>query len=139
EQKEKAIQLAVEAYQGEEGKPQQERQSLRQICRDVEVNYLRENKKRVCVSYNTVSHQLKGGRSCAEFNHEANAWLKPEEEESVIAYCIELAIRAFLLSHKILKTHIDSILKARIGASFLNEGVRKSWTKRFLARHSERL
>ncbi|KIK74542.1 hypothetical protein PAXRUDRAFT_77320, partial [Paxillus rubicundulus Ve08.2h10] len=67
---------------------------------------------------------------------ETNAWLKPEEE-MVVAYCIKLAIRAFPLNHRVLKTHVDSILNTRIGASFPKEGVGKSWTQRFLERHSD--
>ena len=87
----------------------------------------------------TISRRLKEGRSCTQFNAETNAWLRPEEEDMVILYCLDLASRAFPLNHKTLKTHVDAILRARLGDDFPNSGVGINWTSRFVEKHSSRL
>ncbi|KAF8834254.1 hypothetical protein BDN67DRAFT_985454 [Paxillus ammoniavirescens] len=46
------------------------------------------------------------------------AWLTPEEEKTMVEYCLELAARGFPLNHKGLKHHVDAILRARLGETF---------------------
>ncbi|KAF8551625.1 hypothetical protein OG21DRAFT_1539908, partial [Imleria badia] len=70
-----------------------------------------------------------GGRSCQEANEENHGWLTPEEDENIVAYCIELTARGFPLTHETLKFHVDTILHACLGSAFpLQKGVGKNWT-----------
>ncbi|KAG2346009.1 hypothetical protein BDR05DRAFT_879509, partial [Suillus weaverae] len=65
----------------------------------------------------------KGGQSCHQFNMETKAWLKPEEEDMVILYCLDLTSRAFLLNHKTLKIYVNIILQAWLRDDFPEGGV----------------
>ncbi|KAG2049237.1 hypothetical protein BDR06DRAFT_1012342 [Suillus hirtellus] len=79
-EQEKAYVKAMKEYHDEQKKPESERKSRKAICRD-------------------VADKLEGGWICGQFNAEQNVWLSPEEEESVIAYCIELGNQGFPLNH----------------------------------------
>ncbi|KAF9236817.1 hypothetical protein BU15DRAFT_35278, partial [Melanogaster broomeanus] len=68
-----------------------------------------------------------GGRSCQQANEENNAWLTPEEEENIVEYCLELAVQGFLLTHRHLKLHVDSILQGQHCKDFLMSGVGVNW------------
>ncbi|KAG1822068.1 uncharacterized protein BJ212DRAFT_1477897 [Suillus subaureus] len=70
-EQEKAYAEAMKEYHDEQKKPESKRKSRKAICRD-------------------VAEKLEGGWTCGQFNTEQNAWLSPEEEESIVAYCIEL-------------------------------------------------
>ncbi|KAK6993235.1 hypothetical protein R3P38DRAFT_2448362, partial [Favolaschia claudopus] len=83
-----------------------------------------------------VHRRVHGGRSRQEAADERN-WLTPEEVKIVIDFAIEYANRGFALSHKRLKEHVDSILRARLGDKFPAEGVGKQWTARFVSDHPQ--
>ena len=110
----------------------------RAICREVEEEWKTRGNP-IVVSPATVGRCLGGGRSSAEFNIEANAWLTAEEEEQVVRYCLELANRGFPLTHKTLKQHVDTMVQTKNVESFPEHGVGKNWTHRLLVRHSSRL
>ncbi|KIL00684.1 hypothetical protein PAXRUDRAFT_129278 [Paxillus rubicundulus Ve08.2h10] len=78
---------------------------------------------------------LEGGRSFQEANGENYGWLNPEEEENIVAFCIELATRGFPLSHETLKSHVDALLKACLKSGFPKNRVGKNWTDRFMVQH----
>ncbi|KAG1877153.1 hypothetical protein C8R48DRAFT_563161, partial [Suillus tomentosus] len=125
--KENAITAAVETYKIEQDKPKEEQRSLRRICKDVKEDWFIKHKKHVVINHNTVSRRLKGGQSCSQFNMQTNAWLKPEEEDTVVLYCLNLASRAFPLNHRTLKIHVDAILQAWLGDDFPEDGVGINW------------
>ncbi|KAG1832779.1 hypothetical protein EV424DRAFT_1312540, partial [Suillus variegatus] len=64
--------------------------------------------------------------------------LKPEEENTVVLYCLDLASGAFPLN-RTLKIHVDAILQAWLGDDFPKDGVGINWTNCFVERHSSRL
>jgi hypothetical protein len=131
---EEALTYAIKLHQEDEHKPEKERRSLRALCQEAEEEMDRQ-KKKVSLSHVTLKRQLEGGRSCQQANEDNNAWLTPEEEENVVAYCLELAAWGFPLVHKTLKFHVDSILQAWLQNTFPKTGVGKNWTERFLNRH----
>ncbi|KAG2110495.1 hypothetical protein DEU56DRAFT_749815 [Suillus clintonianus] len=127
-EQEKAYAEAMKKYRDEQKKPESKRKSRKAICRDV-VEKWKAMKKTVTVSADTLQQRLEGGRTCGQFNAEQNLWLSPEEEESVVAYCIELRNRGFPLNHSRLKFHIDMLLEARLQSNFPKGGVGKNWTE----------
>jgi hypothetical protein len=140
EHQEEAIADAVKIYQEDQQKPENERKSLRTICREVEGRWRKKaGYAAVSVSRDTVRRRLKGGRSCHQFNMENNAWLTVEEEEQMVTFCLDLAARGFPLNHRSLKLHVDSVLCGRLGSTFPETGVGKNWIDRFLERHSSDL
>jgi len=76
----------------------------------------------------TVSHQLAGKRSSTQFMAEERAWLKQEEAEKVVEYCLELGCRDFPIGHHQLKEHVDAILQAWLKEKFPAGGVGRNWT-----------
>jgi len=62
----------------------------------------------------TIRRRAEGGRSIRESNAEKR-WLSDAEEKVVVDYAIELANRAFPLSHRRLKEHVDEIIHAHHG------------------------
>ena len=74
---EEAISQAIQLYEEEEKKPEDQRLSLRAICTKVEEEW-RQKKKHVRVSKDTLWRRLKGGRSSHQFNMETNSWLTAE-------------------------------------------------------------
>ncbi|KAG1834303.1 hypothetical protein F4604DRAFT_1604807 [Suillus subluteus] len=83
-EQEKAYVEAMKEYHDEQKKPESERKSRKAICRDVAEKW-KAMRKPVTVSADTLRRRLEGGRTCGQFNTEQNAWLSPEEEESVVA------------------------------------------------------
>ena len=71
----------------------------------------------------------------AEFNAKKCLLLK-EEEEVILGFAEETANRGFPLSHRRLREHTDSIIKART-PSF--KGVGNNWTDQFVLYHSKRI
>lgn len=138
QEKERAITDAINVYKNEQDKPKEERRSLWRIYTDVK-DWFTKHKKHIVISHDTVSRRLKGGQSCHLFNMETKAWLKPEEEDMVILYCLDLASRAFPLNHKTLKIYVDTILRAQLRDDFPEGGVGINWTNHFIERHSSRL
>ncbi|THU97963.1 hypothetical protein K435DRAFT_588424, partial [Dendrothele bispora CBS 962.96] len=108
------------------------------VCQEVEAEYQRETGKHISLNHVTVMNLVKGGRLLADVNAE-KSWLTPIETEEVIAYLLECASWGHPLDHRRLKEHADEICRARLGSEFPEEGVSKSWTYRFVARHSDRL
>lgn len=88
-EQEKAYAEAMKEYRDEQKKPESERKSRKAICRDVAEKW-KVMKKPVTVSADTLQRRLEGGQTYGQFNAEQNSWLSPEEEESVVVYCIEL-------------------------------------------------
>ncbi|KIJ18804.1 hypothetical protein PAXINDRAFT_71306, partial [Paxillus involutus ATCC 200175] len=62
-----------------------------------------------------------------------------EEEEQMVAFCLDLAAQGFPLNHRSLKLHVDSVLRGRLGRTFPETGVGKNWIDRFLEQHSSDL
>ncbi|KAI0372544.1 hypothetical protein BV20DRAFT_902031, partial [Pilatotrama ljubarskyi] len=108
------------------------------ICREVETECFEKTKKIIKLSKTTVLERAKGRVSIRDFNGE-KAWLTRDEEEVVVAFAIDTALRGFPLNHRRLKEHVDEICSAKLGDAFPPTGVGKEWTHRFLERHSEQL
>lgn len=77
-----------------------------------------------------------GGRTCQEAS-KRRSWLKPEEEEVVIEFLIEMASRGFPFNHWCLKEHVDLLCHGCEG--FPEDGIGENWTHRFINRQSNRL
>ncbi|TFK82752.1 hypothetical protein K466DRAFT_471634, partial [Polyporus arcularius HHB13444] len=108
------------------------------VCREVEDQCFAETKRRIGLPKSTVSARANGRRSIRDFNG-SKRWLSDQEENTVVDFTIDTALRGFPLNHKRLKQHVDSICRAKYGSIFLEDGVGKEWTQRFVDRHSERL
>ncbi|EPS96425.1 hypothetical protein FOMPIDRAFT_1082667, partial [Fomitopsis schrenkii] len=130
---------AIEAYQKELAKPPgMKARGARTIARDFENIYRQETGDTIKLNYNTIIRGAHGTQSRAESN-ESRGWLTAEETDVVLEYIIELGQRGFPLSHRRLKEHVDEILEARLGSTFLATGVGKKWTSRFVEKHSDRI
>ncbi|KAH9891176.1 hypothetical protein C8Q73DRAFT_617501, partial [Cubamyces lactineus] len=108
------------------------------IIHEVEKECLERTKKWVWLSKTTVMVRASGRESVQQFNAR-KAWLSSGEEDMVVAFAIDSALRRFPLSHQCLKEHVDEICQARYRAEFPRDGVRKEWTHWFLIRHSKEL
>ncbi|KAJ8474688.1 hypothetical protein ONZ51_g7033 [Trametes cubensis] len=115
-----------------------QKSGARTIIREVEKECLERTKKRVRLSKTTVIARANGRESIQQFNA-SKAWLSSGEEDTVVAFAIDSALRGFPLNHRRLKEHVDEICRARYGAKFPEDGVGKEWTHRFLIRHSKEL
>ncbi|KAG1855235.1 hypothetical protein F4604DRAFT_1800557 [Suillus subluteus] len=107
QEQEIAITRAINEYRTEQRKDEPAK-SLRAICREVQQKYRAETGKPVVVDHMTVSQE--------------RAWLKPEEAEKVVEYCLELGRRGFPIGHRRLKEHFPA------------GGVGKNWTDRVTVR-----
>ncbi|KAF9642293.1 hypothetical protein BDM02DRAFT_3105839 [Thelephora ganbajun] len=79
EQKEAAIQCAVELYQILAHSNPEKLVGYRTVCKMVEDEMEREVGVRIELCYNTICARLNGVYSLSQFNQE-KAWLLPEEE-----------------------------------------------------------
>jgi hypothetical protein len=92
ENKKEALQYAMKLHFEDMKKPEKERRGLRMLAHDAE-GEMKKQGKDVRVNHGTLSNHIAGGRSCQEANEENHGWLTPEEDENIVAYCIELAAR----------------------------------------------
>ncbi|KIK84755.1 hypothetical protein PAXRUDRAFT_97235, partial [Paxillus rubicundulus Ve08.2h10] len=113
---------------------EEEWRSLCMICHAAEEE-LCQKKKHVKLSHTTLLQRLNGSRSFQRANEENNGWFTTEEEEKIVKYCLELAVRAFLLMHRHLKLHVDSILQGWHCKDFPTSGVGVNWKDHFLNHH----
>ncbi|KAH7888976.1 hypothetical protein F5I97DRAFT_2006117 [Phlebopus sp. FC_14] len=110
---ENTLEQAIKLYNEKQTKPQDEQRSLHTICRGVQEEWQK--------------HQKKGKKSHQKVNMENNDWLIFKEEESIIEYCLELATQGFLLGHKTLKLHVDRLLQARLGNTIEEKKIDKDY------------
>ena len=129
---------AMKLHGEDKTKDKKDRRSLCTLCQEAEEE-MKKVGKNVTISHVTLMRRLDGGRSCQEANAENYGWLTAEEEETLVAYCLELAARGFPLTCDTLKHHANSVARARLGDKFPETGVGKNWTDRFLSHHSEQL
>jgi len=135
---EEGLAYAMKLHKEDKEKDEKDRRSLRALCQEAEEE-MKKMGKNVTISHITLMRQLDGGRSCQEANAENYGWLTAEEEEALVAYCLELAARGFPLTRSTLKHHANLVAQARLGDKFPETGVGKRWIDRFLNRHSEQL
>ena len=128
--------VAVERYRAELEKPVNERKGARRICEEVEVEHKVQTKRSIHLNHTAIIQHADSGKPLCEFNAE-KCWLSNEEEEMVLQFSEETAARGFPLSHRQLHEHVNQILRARLGGSFV--GVSDAWTDRFITRHSNRI
>ena len=128
------VTIAVERYKAEPkgGK------GTRKICQEVEAECYAKTGKTIKLHKSTIQRRAQGHRSIREFNA-GKRWLTDAEEETVVDFAIDMALRGFPLSHRRLKEHVDAICKGKHGEQFSDTGVGKEWTHRFLERHHDRL
>ncbi len=112
--------------------------SLQNICDEVQAECYEKTKKHISLATSTVSDRAHGKRSIQEFN-EQKRWLQADEEEIIVDFAIDCALRGFPLNHHRLKEHVDAVCRARGVIDFPGDGVGHEWTYRFVERHSERL
>ncbi|KAF9220161.1 hypothetical protein BS17DRAFT_715631, partial [Gyrodon lividus] len=107
------------------------------ICREVQEEWRAQ--KKIIVSHDTIIRRLQDGRSCQQANSENYAWLTPKEEENIVAYPLDLTAWGFPLTHKTLKLHVDTLLRAQLGKAFPETGVGHNWTDRFTTHHADHI
>lgn len=127
--------IAVERYRQELQKKDGKIKGARKICAEVEIEYKNKTGKYIPLSHATITRHANGGKPMAEFNAE-KCLLSKDEEEVILGFIQETANRGFPLSHRRLREHANSIIKAR-NPSF--EGVGECWTDRFVLTHSKRI
>ncbi|KAI8973977.1 hypothetical protein BD414DRAFT_377446, partial [Trametes punicea] len=81
---------------------------VRTICHEVEKECFKKTKKSIILPKSTVLARANGRQSIKSFN-ERKAWLTPGEEEVVVDFAIDMALRGFPLNHRRLKEHVDEI------------------------------
>lgn len=133
----KWINIAAERYNEAQTTPGNIK-GIRTICTEVAQECYAETRKKVQLSKTTVLERAKGRVSIREFNAK-KGWLTREEEDIVVAFAVDTALRGFPLNHRRLKEHVDEICRAKHGDGFPENGVGKEWTAHFVERHSERL
>jgi hypothetical protein len=136
EEKTKLQKTAVERYRAELLKPSSERKGARKICEEVTIEHKNETSKLINLNHATIIRHANGERTIQEFNAEKR-WLSEEEENIILGFAEETAVRGFPLSHRRLREHVDQIIRARNGLTF--PGVGEKWTNRFVLRHSNRI
>ncbi|PBK81835.1 hypothetical protein ARMGADRAFT_863860, partial [Armillaria gallica] len=86
-------------YQEEKKKRLEEKQrGLHSICMEMETRCWQEDKEKITLNKQTLSHQLKGVCSLAETNAEWHSRFNNEEQEAIITYTINVVQRGFPLS-----------------------------------------
>lgn len=118
------LQLALEAYTFDQGKPKNERCSLRSIAQQYQVNH------------NTLRNHYVGGVKMSAFNALKQKVLYAEEIQ-LAEYVLGCADRGFPMTHTQIATFANELLEARLGHDF--EPVGKNWTDRFIERHHDKL
>ncbi|KAI1795547.1 hypothetical protein LXA43DRAFT_868616, partial [Ganoderma leucocontextum] len=101
----KWIKIAADRYLDEQSSETNPR-GLRTICKEVEEECFRETKKRIKLARQTVNDRIKGRQSIRDFNV-SKRWLDQAEENMVVEFTIDTALRGFPLNHKRLKEHVD--------------------------------
>ncbi|KAF9227442.1 hypothetical protein BS17DRAFT_793916 [Gyrodon lividus] len=102
-----AIAAALLQYNQNKQKSKEERRCLRAICREVQEEWRAQKKDKKII------------------------------EENIVAYLLDLAAWGFPLTHKTLKLHVDTLLRARLGEAFPETGVGHNWTDCFATRHAD--
>ena len=129
--------IAVEGYRQELQKQDGKIKGARKICEEVEIEHKNTTGRYIPLSHATILRHANGGKPMSEFNAEKRL-LSKEEEEVILGFIQETGNRGFPLSHRRLREHANSIIKARLGnPSFV--GVGQNWTDRFVLTHSERI
>ena len=135
EEKAELQRIAVARYRQELEEDDGKKRGARKICEEVEIEYKNKTGKSISLNHATIIRHANGGKPIAEFNSEKRL-LSKEEEEIVLGFMEETAKRGFPLSHRRLREHTNSIIRAR-DPSF--QGVGENWTDRFILYHSERV
>lgn len=130
---------AVAAYRSELKKlPGFDRKGARTICNDFEKLYHEETGGTIKLSYSTLLRLADGGRTKAQANA-SRSWLTEGEAQLVIKDALDASARGWPLTHKMLKEHVDEILRTRLGHLYPEFGVGKQWTYRFVQKYTDQL
>lgn len=114
------------------------KRGIRKVCKEVAEECFHQTKMRVNLPKTTVIEWAKRRVSIRDFNA-GKGWLTLEEEDVVVDFAIDTAVRGFPLNHRRLKEHVDEVCQAKLGDTFLVGRVGKEWTQWFLDRHFQRL
>lgn len=136
EEKAELQRVAVTRYRKELEEKDGKKRGARKICEEVEIEYKNRTGKSISLNHATIIRHANGGKPIADFNAE-KCLLSKEEEKIVLGFVAETANCGFPLSHRRLREHANSIIRAREGPSFL--GVGENWTDRFIFYHSEQV
>lgn len=118
------LQLAVEAYTFEQGKPKNERRSLRSVALQYQV------------AHTTLRDHYAGGVKMSAFNALKQKLLYAEEQQ-LTGFILGCADRGLPMNHSQITMFANELLEARLGPDF--EPVGKNWTDRFVERHHDKL
>lgn len=134
------INVAAERYKEAQAQvvPAGKKVGVRRICEEVERECFEKTKKKIKLSKTTVLARVGGREGIRSFNM-SKAWLTEGEEEVIVDFAIDTALRGFPLSHGRLKEHVDEICRAKLHTEFPEGGVGQEWTHRFVRRHSKKL
>lgn len=118
------LQLALEAYTFEQGKPKGEHRGLRSVALQYKV------------AHTTLRGHYVGGVKMSAFNALKQKLLYPEEQQ-LAGFVLGCADRGFPMNHTQIGKFANELLEARLGPGF--EPVGKNWTDRFVERHHDTL
>src|SRR6266487_911617 len=115
---------AIAAYKAELRKPQISRKGLRPIAKEFHV------------CYTTLRNWAQGTRSATELA-QSRRRLSLTEERVLVDLAVKSADFGFPLTHELLASYANSILKAREAENFKPVG--KNWTDRFISNYQDEL
>lgn len=139
QQKDSLMAQAVALYQEEKAKTSGGKSaSLRAVCKAISDDYFTRTQIRIHLDHNTLARLSKGGRSLTQTNG-MKSWLTNTEQDLVVQFVIELALRGFPLSPRRLREHAEHILRACLGVRFPEDGLGKNWATRFITKHHNRI
>ena len=132
------VSIAAEQYNDEKESGKKKPKSMRAICHEVEKECYEKTGRAIKLPKSTVADRASGKESLLSFNARKK-WLTADEEEEVIDFAINSALRGFPLNHQRLREHVNRICRGRNAPGFPESGVGKEWTQRCVEDHREKL
>ena len=98
---------ALALYKMEKSKPVGEKSaSLRKVCQIISDDYYFKTRKRINLDPNTLARWEKGETSLTDYNV-TKSQLTHDEQQVIVEYVLEMALRGFLLIPKQLWEHAE--------------------------------
>ncbi|EJF61426.1 hypothetical protein DICSQDRAFT_17077, partial [Dichomitus squalens LYAD-421 SS1] len=102
------VTIAANRYTEEQQSGKKKLKGVRAICKEVEKECYEKTGTSIKLPKSTVSDRASGKPSIRDFNAEKR-WLQADEEEEVIDFAINAALRGFPLNHRRLREHVNRI------------------------------
>ncbi|EJF58425.1 hypothetical protein DICSQDRAFT_13197, partial [Dichomitus squalens LYAD-421 SS1] len=102
------VTIAANRYTEEQQSGKKKLKGVRAICKEVEKECYKKTGTSIKLPKSSVSNRASGKPSIRDFNAEKR-WLQADEEEEVIDFAINAALRGFPLNHRRLREHVNRI------------------------------